>query len=77
MNYDPNKAIRQALMVARRQAAYGGQQSYPGYRPINPLTGLPEDEGVQVVGSSDARPIGGGISDGGTDPGTPDRKSVV
>ena len=71
MNYDPNKAIRQALMVARRQAAYGGQQSYPGYRPINPLTGLPEDEGVQVVGSSDARPIGGGISDGGNDPGTP------
>ena len=71
MNYDPNKAIRQALMVARRQAAYGGQQSYPGYRPVNPLTGLPEDEGVQVVGSSDARPIGGDISGGGNDPGTP------
>lgn len=71
MNYDPNKAIRQALMVARRQAAYGGQQSYPGYRPINPLAGLPEDEGAQVVGSSASRPIGGAISDGGNDPGTP------
>ena len=71
MTYDPQKAIRQALMVARRQAAYGGQQSYPGYRPVNPLAGLPEDEGVQVVGSSDARPIGGDISGGGNDPGTP------
>ena len=51
MNHDPRKAIRQALMVARRQAAYGGQQSYPGYRPINPLTGLPEDDAQ--AGSND------------------------
>jgi|GEM_PF-1597301 len=72
MNYDPDKAIRQALMVARRQAAYGGQQSYPGYRPIDPLTGLPEDEGAEVVESTTApRPIGGAISDGGNDRGTP------
>jgi len=55
MNHDPRKAIRQAMMIARRQAAYGGQQSYPGYMPINPLTGLPDNE----------------AQDGSNDPGTP------